>query len=284
MSAAAPVASAHRVSFPRLVRSEWIKLWSLRSTWWCIIIAIVVMELIALLLGAVLSPATDETGAVVAQDGSPLIAQAVVSAPITFAQLVMAVLGCLVITGEYGSGMIRTTMLAAPRRLGAVVAKAVVIGVVGLVVAAIGIGIALAIVVPLTSAKGVTVDFGELQLWRVLVGGVVYLAATTVLATAIGLVIRVSAGAIATAMGLLLVLPIIGNLISTLTQTAWLVNVVNFLPSNAGGALYAWRYAGAQSSIDGVFSLLWWQGGLVLAAWIAIVAVVGLVLVKRRDV
>src|SRR5690606_16505833 len=85
------VASPARVTFPRLLRSEWIKLSTLRSTWWAIGISALLTIGIALIAGASLSDA---------QGFEPI--QAVVS-PIQFTMLLAGILGVISVTGEYST-------------------------------------------------------------------------------------------------------------------------------------------------------------------------------------
>ena len=115
-------AATGRVTFPRVLRSEWIKLRSLRSTVWSFAIVIAVSAGLALLMGLGI-PAAD--GAVPADTQTTLVLQASLFG-VFFGQLVIAVLGVLVISGEYSTGMIRSTLTAVPRRLPALWAKAVV--------------------------------------------------------------------------------------------------------------------------------------------------------------
>ena len=121
------------LSFPRLVRSEWIKLRSIRSTVWCYAIVVVLTLAMAYLLGAV------DTGV---QRGAPtavaneLIVQ-VSAASVSLTALVVGVLGVLIITGEYGTGQIRSTFTADPRRTGVVLAKAFVLALTTFVVSAV---------------------------------------------------------------------------------------------------------------------------------------------------
>ncbi|MFT4123229.1 MAG: ABC transporter permease [Microbacteriaceae bacterium] len=262
------------------VRSEWIKLWSVRSTWWCLAIAAGLMLGLSLLVAGV-SPATsDDTGA----DTGGLDAAAVLSyatVGVGFGQLVFGVLGCLVVTGEYGTGMIRTTLLASPWRARAMLAKGAVLAVVALLVSALTLTASTLVVVGVSQARGITVDLDDGQLWRGLAGACGYLALVGLLSTGIGLIVRVSAGAIATALGVLLVLPIVATLIAALTSAQWLADAASFLPSDAGAQLYGYDYGvGTTTGVD----LSWWAGGLVLAAWAVAAWIAGLLLVRRRDV
>ena len=274
-----------RLSFAGVVRSEWIKLRSLRSTFWCYLIVVV----LTIGLAALVASAIPTDGAVGARPGAPAATPAspdatwltVSTIGVTFGQLVVAVLGALVITGEYGTGMIRSTFAAVPRRLPALAAKALVFGVVTFVLTLVALLVGALLAAPILDGRGIHPDLGDSSVWWALVGAAAYLTLLGILAMAIGLIIRASAGAIATALGLVLVVPIIFNLLATLTQADWVQNVSAFLPSAAGGRAYAFQAVGGVT--DGVLKLDGGQGLLVLAAWCVVAAVVGAVMVKRRD-
>ena len=274
-----------RLSFPGIVRSEWIKLRSLRSTFWCYLIVVVLTIGLAALIAAVIP--TDAVG-----NARAAAAAGVAQPPdqrwldistigVSFGQLVIAVLGALVITGEYGTGMIRSTFAAVPSRLPALIAKAVVFGVVTFVVTLAALVVGALLAGPILDGRGIHPDLGDGSVWLALVGGAGYLTLLGVLAMGIGLIIRASAGAIATALGLILVVPIIVDLLASLTRATWLQNVAVFLPNTAGARMFAYRPTGTYT--HGLLTLDGWQGLLVVAAWCVVAAVIGGVLVKRRD-
>ena len=103
-----------RLTFIRAVRGEWIKLATLRSTWWSIGIAAILTIGIAVLI----AQAIDMPGF------EPI--QAVVM-PIQFTMLLAGILGAISVTGEYSTGMIRSTLAANPKRGSVLGAKAVAV-------------------------------------------------------------------------------------------------------------------------------------------------------------
>ncbi|MBO9567802.1 MAG: ABC transporter permease, partial [Cellulomonas iranensis] len=103
---------AARVSFPRVVRSEWIKLWSVRSTYWTIGITLAVLVLLAWAMAAAFSFAGFN-----GEPGSAAIVYNVLAPGQIFGALTLVVVAALVVTGEYGTGQIRSTLTAVPRRL-----------------------------------------------------------------------------------------------------------------------------------------------------------------------
>jgi ABC-2 type transport system permease protein len=148
------------------------------------------------------------------------------------AQLAVVVLGVLVITGEYSTGMIRSTLAAVPRRLPVLWAKGVVLAVSIFVVSTLAVGISLGVMQLLLGAKGLAPDLGDTETLRILIGTALYLTAIALLAFAIGALLRHSAGALATVLGLLLVVPSLGVI-------PWrpLQLVTLFLPGAAGARI-----------------------------------------------
>jgi ABC-2 type transport system permease protein len=220
----------------------------------------------------------------------------VATAGLGLSQLIAAILGVLVISGEYTTGMIRSTFAAVPKRTPAILAKALVLGVTIFVVGLVSIAIGALVTAPILSGKGVPNNLGDADVLRPLLGGAGYLALIGLLAFTFGAIIRVSAGGIAAILGLVLVAPGILQLISSLAQVKWLSNVAAFLPSEAGAKIYAFsatgshtgtvggpRAAAAAASTAGTVDLNAWHGLLVLAAWVVVGLVVSLILAKRRD-
>ena len=111
-----------------------------------------------------------------------------------------------------------------------------------------------------------------------------YVTMITLLAFGIGLLIRASAGGIAIALGLLLVVPTILSGIAALTHQNWVADIVQFLPSQAGGRMYAFQAGAHAGMINGVVNLNAWQGFGVLAAEVIMVGAAAVILLKRRDV
>lgn len=271
------------LSFGGILRSEWIKLRTLRSTMWCYAIIFVLMIGLGVLVAVFMSARGEPS-----QSGSATAAQQqatwlqATTLGIHFGELVAAVLGALVITGEYGTGMIRSTLTAVPKRTPALVAKALVFGVTTFIVSLIALVATALVTAPLMAAKDVHPDFGDANFWLALVGGAGYLALIGVLALALGTIIRSSAGGISAALGLILVLPVIVQILAGVTRADWARNLGSFLPSSAGGRMYSYAPA-APTPTEGVVSLDPGQGLLVLAIWFVVVFVIGAILLKRRD-
>lgn len=274
------------VTFARVVRSEWIKLRTLRSTVWSFAIIVVMTVLIGLLFASVydvsFGPAQD-------QAGQNTIALAAVTGGVSLTQLVAAVLGVLIISGEYTTGMIRSTLAAVPRRLPALWAKALVLAVCTFVIGLVASAVTLLITVPILAGKGIEPQLLDGDFVRSVLGTAAYLALIALLAYGLGVILRSSAGGIAAAAGLIFLVPTVLSIVAAVSGTAWLSNASAFLPSNAGARMYAYNagepdpFAAAGADLSEVITLDAGQGALVLVAWVVVLLGVGAVLLKRRD-
>jgi ABC-2 type transport system permease protein len=276
-----------QLSFGGVLNSEWIKLRTLRSTFWCYLISVV----LTILLGLLIASTITHSGTTLPHDVQQSAWVQASTLGIAFAQLVVAVLGALTVTGEYGTGMIRSTFAAVPRRWPAIVAKAIVFGVTTFVVSLVGLVLTALVTAPILSGQGIHADWGDGNVWLSLVGGAGFLALIGVISLAIGLLLRNSAAGIATSLGLVLVLPIIFNLLVGLAKADWAANISAFLPSNAGAKLYGYPVAAAQTIGQGrapattaaTVDLTNWQALLVLLGWFAVAFAAGLFALRRRD-
>ena len=280
-----------RLTFGGVLRSEWIKLVTLRSTMWCYFIMIVITIGLGFLLAAT-GPAGfggDDGGTMPAEAQQALWLQTA-TLGIGFTQLVTVVLGALVITGEYGTGMIRSTFAAVPTRLPALAAKALVFGTVTFLVGLVSIVATAVLTATVLPASGVHPDFGDERVWVGALGGAGYLTLIGLLAMAIGTIIRNSAGGIAAGLGLVLVAPTVLQIIAGVTGATWAQNLTSFLPSAAGGLMYGYPSDAADAAvppgpppIDDAIVLEPWQGLLVLAGWVVGLFILAGVLLRRRD-
>jgi ABC-2 type transport system permease protein len=273
----------HRVTFAHVLHSEWIKFWSLRSTVWTLGATVVLMAAVSYL--AVFFTAREAYDpATKPQDAAILVAllhdPSVVITGADLAKLVVAALGVLVITGEYSTGMVRTTLAAVPKRLPALWAKALVLAVVTAATAAVGVVLAWLVALPTLHAHGAALDLGDAQTRRILFGGVLYLVAVSLLAFAIGAIVRLSAGALATVLGLLLVVEVLFRTI----PADFFRSVSPYLPGTAGHQLLVTQAAIDQARAATSAPVLDpWTGYAVMLAWVAVLLAVAAVLLRRRD-
>lgn len=250
----------------RVLASEWIKMRSLRSTVVTLLAAVLAMVLLAWLVGWATnahwsSIRPDERAQFNAIDRS--------LAGVNLAQLAIGVLGVLLVTGEYATGMIRATFAAVPRRLPVLWAKAGLYAAVTFVLMLVSAFLAFVIGQHFLAAHGTTL--GAPHAWRAIIGSAGYLTLIGVLAVAFGSLIRSTAGGIATLFGLLLVLPGIGQLL----PASWQTHTLPYLPSNAGASFFSARTDPAALSPG--------TGLLVLCLWVVVALAAAAVLLRRRD-
>ena len=273
----------HNVTFWRLLRSEWIKLWSLRSTWWTLGSTVVIMVGVALMMAFVAQFLNDQMSDVemAAEDQASMDAvfgaPTVIAGGYEFAALVVAVLGAMLITGEYSTGMIRSTFAAAPGRLGAFAAKAVVLALVTAVLSAVSLLAGWLVTYPILNANDMTLDWSDGDQVRQLYGVVIYTVLVALFALGIGTLLRHTAGAIFTTVAVFLVVPMVfGIAVALASSVEWVLDVNKFLPSVAGSAITP---NGAQ--VPEVLDP--WVGISVLAAYTVVVVAAGALRLKRDD-
>ena len=263
-------APRYRLTFPGVVRSEWIKTFGLRSTWWTLGVTVLVMVAFAAMIAFSLSVAGG-----VEQIGAGDFRLDAVTVGITFAQLAVAVLGALMITGEFSTGSVRSTFAAAPGRTSVVFAKAVVLTVVVAITGLVSTALSFAVGIPAFADSTYSFDASDATTWRILLGASLYLVTMALFSLGVGAILRNSTGAIFTLVALVFVLPMITSIASAFEATEWLATAGEYLPSSAGSLLLT-----TQAVPD---ALTPWQGYGVLAVWTIVALAVGLVLTKRRD-
>ncbi len=264
-----PAAAVKPVRFHRILHSEWIKMWSLRSTYWSILATIAAMVLIAVMLGSVTM--IDEPGAGI--DGTTAIAMGY-----GFAQLVVAVLGVLTITGEYATGMIRSTLAAVPTRLPALFAKAILVAGVSFFLGIVGVALAYAASYPLFGAENAA-HLSDPDVQRIFWGTGLYLAGVALFGLAIGALLRHTAGAITAVLGILLLLSTFWQLL--MMGPDWFTTAYPYLPSVAGEAIVLPHTTTAL--VEGPQSLAPWTGFGIFLLYIAVSYVAAAILLRKRD-
>ena len=253
------------VTAVRVLKSEWIKLRTLRSSWWTLGAAVVAMIAIGLLVSYVTS--TSNWAKLDLED-------TVASAPLQgyhLAELLMGVLGVLFVSGEYGTGMIRSTFAAVPKRLPVLGAKSAVFGVVALVIMTAASFATFFAGQIILSADGHGSSLSDPGALRSVAGVGLYLALIGLLGGAFGWIVRSTAGAISGLFGLLLIIPVIIGLLPGSVSTT----LAQYFPSNAGGSFL--------TSVQLPDTLGPWAGIGVLGLWVAAALAVAAVVIRRRD-
>ena len=266
-----PVAG-HHAGFAGLLRAEWTKIRSVRSTVWTLVIFVVVCVGFTALIAWLTE--THWYGPRAAARDIRAIADPVgfiLGTGVGLGQLAICVLGVLIITGEYSTGVIRASLLAVPRRIPVLAAKAVVFAVLLLIVTEIvafcsffvGSAILHAHIPVSLSGSGVT---------RAVAGAGLYLTVLGLLALAIGTMIRHTAGAISTIIGIVFVLPILTGLL----PSSWGAHINAYLPEQAGTLI---THTHEQSGD----LLSPWQGFGILCIWTVLALAAAAYLLERRD-
>jgi ABC-type transport system involved in multi-copper enzyme maturation permease subunit len=279
MTAVAPPAAptpavdaARRVGFSHLLMSEWTKIRSVRSTVWTLVIfAVVSLGLTGLItwltIRALNSGRAGGRSSGIATDPVNFI----LGTGLGLGQLAICVLGVLVITSEYSSGTIRASLMATPRRYPVVIAKGLVFGalvfVIGEAVAFGSFFIGAAIV-----HSHFPVSLSQPNVTRAVIGSGLYLTVLGLFALAIGSLIRHTAGAVTTVIGLVLV---IFNL-TGLLPSSWGAHIHAYMPTVAGLLITQDKEQAGQL-------LTAWQGFGVFCAWTALLLIIGGYLLQRRD-
>lgn len=247
--------SPYRLTFLRALRAEWVKLSTLRSTWWSIgITAALTIGIAALIAQAMNAPGFDGI-------------QAVVS-PIQFTMLLAGVLGAIAVTGEYSTGMIRSTLAAVPVRGAMLAAKGIVVALL-LFVSSFAIFLTAALVVnPILERNDAGLDWTDPSgVLLPVLACAVSMAVFALIGLAFGFMIRSGAGAIAATVGLLFVLPIIMSIFSMPGEGwEWLQDVSNHLPMLAGQAAIL-PQDGGMSAGEAYLTLAAWVAAGMLGAW-----------------
>jgi len=187
----------------KVIRSEWIKLRSVRSSWLMLGATVLGIAGVGLLVAYA---AKAHWSASSATDFNP-VNQTLIG--VNLAELTIGVLGVLVASGEYATGMIRATFTAVPRRLPVLVAKAGVLAAVTFAVCLAAVLIAFVGGQALLGPHGLGIGHPETA--QAVLGATLYLTGVSVLGVALGFLIRSIAGGIATVIGVLFVLVGAGN-------------------------------------------------------------------------
>ena len=269
----APAGPAHRTAFrpatfADALRSEWTKLRSVRSTFWALTATVV----LGIGLGAAISAATAH-GYAKSSASSKLSwdPTAVSLDGMAIASLAIAVLGVLCISSEYSSGMIRTSLIAVPRRGRVLAAKSLVFAVVTFVVGEATSFAAFFAGQALISGHAPHAALGDPGVARAVVGTGLLLTALAVLSVAAGTLLRHPAAAIAAMIAVLFVLPAIAQAL----PDSWRNPVTEFWPTQAGGQLTGVYHA--------AHTLQPWPGFGVMCLFTAIVYAIAWTLLERRD-
>lgn len=275
-----------RLTLAGVIHSEWIKASSLRSIRWTIATSIVLGIGMSLVMGLAIRSLATPLG----DEGSISYLLTVTGFPATFLALVFGVLGVFVFSSEYASGMILSTLTAAPRRGVVMAAKAIIL-------TAISAGVALIVVasaalISLILVPNVSQILGQTQVLTGLAGTIVFLVGVSLMAFALAGIVRSTAGAITIVVAILLLVPLILQIITGLVDWTWLATIQNYLPMTLGSILgNGLTDPGALSlrvemeQADTGFGSVpsYWQAAVALAAWVILPMIASAKVFFTRD-
>jgi ABC-2 type transport system permease protein len=258
-----------RVTQANVVRSEWTKLWTLRSTRWSLAAAVIAMVVLAILVAVVQMNrwphfSAHERAAYDSIDNGV--------GGYHLAQLAIGVLGVMIITGEYTTGMIRSSFMAVPRRLPVLWAKLGVFSAVTFVLMLLSSFVAFFAVQAIVAQHHVQHSLGDPHALRAVIGTALFLTVLGVLAIGIGALIRNTAGGIALFVFLLFVLPGITHILPSSVSEA----IDPYLPLNAG-------FTVATSKFDPGPHLSPWGGFALFCGYATIAVAAAAIGLLRRD-
>lgn len=262
-----------RVTQPRVALSEWTKLRTLRSTRYALLAALVMTIGFAVIPALVNANRWSSMSAADKASFNPLEMSLI---GVVMAQLAIGVLGVLIMSGEYSTGMIRSTFAAVPKRLPVLWAKTGVFGLVTLALSVPAMLIAFFAAQAILTGHSVNghdiaLSFTDPGVARAVVGGALYVTLVGLFGLGVGAILRNSAGGISALAGVLFVLPPLMNVL----PSSWNNAISPYLPSNAGQAIMGVAHGGA--------SLSPWTGLALFAGYTAAAIAVAAVLLRRRD-
>ncbi len=260
-----------RVTMGGVIQAEWIKLRSLRSTTFSLLAAVVIIVGLGTLFSALRAHRFTQdlgpNGRAFGFDATQVSLRGVF-----LAQLAIGVLGVLVISGEYGTGMIRSSIAAVPHRQPVLIAKALVFAVVVFVISIISTFAGFLLGQQALASTHFQANLSTPHAWRAIIGCAIYLTLIGLMAVGLGFLVRNTAGAIATLFGIVLVAPLLANALPTPYST----DVSKYLPLNAGTQI--------MTTINPDPSMLSPWAGIGVTALYALAALIGgAVVLRRRD-
>ncbi len=270
-ASALPTSAGQHLKATSVFRSEWIKLRSVRSTWWTLAAMAVLTVGIAVIAGTTI-PSRWATMSPV--DRLTFDPTSVSLRGLLFSQLVIGVLGVLVMSAEYGTGTIRSTLAAVPNRPLVLIAKTGVFAAVALVIGEILSFAAFFVGQSLLTSPATHAMLGQPGVLRAVAGGGLVVAVLGLFALGLATIIRHTAGAITAYVGTLLVLPIVTEALPSSISRP----IGKFLPFNVSDAMTS-----VHSAIGPATSFSPWTGFALLCSYALLAIGIGGWLMARRD-
>ncbi|MFM2353620.1 MAG: hypothetical protein RLZZ608_1026 [Actinomycetota bacterium] len=277
----------------RATASEFAKVFSLKSWWLLALIMVVYVGFTAAALAFFFS----DLGAQLAGAGTgapapeldPVVAANLVYSSVTAVGLVIPLLfGALLATTEWRHGTLTPTVLAQPRRGIVLAAKGVVAAVMGAVYGVVGLIGSVGLGAPVLAALGEPTALDDPEVVGVLLRTLVATALWSLLGLGLGALLTSQIAAIVIVLAFTQFVEPILRLVASVWE--WSASIGRFLPGSATDALVGAGILSSLGALDPsvpsatVDALLWWQGGLVLAALAAVLIVAASLTTMRRDV
>lgn len=260
---------ALRVTQARVVLSEWTKFRSLRSTVWTLLAAVVLSIGIGALFSAVsasqyhtFSPADRASFNPISTSLNGML----------FAQLAIGVLGVLLISGEYSTGMIRASLTVVPKRLPMLWAKLVVFAGVVFTLTLVTSFVSFFLGQALLSSHHLNASISAPGALRSVIGAALYATVAGMIGMALGGILRNTAAGISTFVAAFFVIPPLTDLL----PSSWSSHFVQYLPSNAGEVLFG-------GGRDLAHPLAPWAGFGVLCAYAVVLIALAAWRLRRAD-
>jgi ABC-2 type transport system permease protein len=268
-AAARPAAPVLKVTQARVLVSEFTKFRTVRSTVWTLLVAVVLMIGLSALFAAVTASQYHTFGPADRASFHPVSTSL---GGMMFAVVAFGVLGVLMISGEYSTGMIRSSLTAVPRRLPVLWGKLAVFAGVIFSVSLVASFISFFLGQALLSSHQLGVSITAPGALRSVIGAALYVSVAGMIGVALGALFRNTAAGIATFAGIFFVIPPLTGLLPASISD----HLTQYLPSNAGAAVWG----GARGVTD---ALSPWTGFALLCAYAVVLIAAAAVRLRRVD-
>jgi ABC-2 type transport system permease protein len=269
--ATATAGTLPRLGFGHALASEWTKLWSVRSTWVSIGLALVLSIGLTAMLAAVIGATMEEWSPAEQAAFDPILFS---FAGALFTIILLSVLGVMFVSAEYSSGMIRLTLTITPARGRILLAKVLLVMLVSLVVGVISSVGMFVVGQAIFEGYGIeTAGLTDADALRAVLGVGLTTPVFPIIAAAFGFLLRSTAGAITAVLATLFVPEIFGPLL----PEWWRENVLAYLPGAAADAISIAHLDPTTPYADP------WVGGLVVVGWLVLFVGLAYLMLRRRD-
>ena len=232
MSTPRPEAQANstlRVTQARVMKSEWTKLRTQPGALWSLLSAVILVVAFGILYSLVRETRPPHGAAAIASFDPAGVSLSGVQ----LAQIAVGVLGVLLVTSEYATGLIRTTLAAVPRRLPVLWGKAALVTAATLAASLPAVFVAFVAGQSILARAHLSVPLGDPGVARAVIGGALYLTVAGLLGLALGALLRSTAGGIAALFGLLFAVPLLVSFLPGSLSD----EIGKYLPGTAGLAV-----------------------------------------------